>query len=96
MAGKSVKPTKEILHELAHDAQKAGSTLREKVVLATQTVANRIDNLGEKLPDKTELITEESKVLGQRMLIMARASTNNARGNTKTACYNANKGKNRS
>ena len=67
VARKSGKPAKEILHELAHDAEKAGSTLREKAVLATQTVANRIDNPGEKLPDKTEPMTKESKVLDQHM-----------------------------
>ncbi len=103
VADKSDKPAKDMLHELAHDAQKAGSTLREKAVLATQTVADRIEELGEKLPDKTEKnrnnsaqsIPEESKELGKRMLTMARNATNGAWENKKTTFYTANNEKNR-
>lgn len=43
VADKSDKPAKGILQDLAHDSQKAGSTLREKAVLVTQAIANRID-----------------------------------------------------
>jgi len=46
VADNSGEAAKDILHELAHDAKKAGSTLREKAVAASHAVAERLIDMG--------------------------------------------------
>ena len=78
VADKSGKIAKEILHDLADDANKAGSSLREKAFVASRTVMDQLKESGNETLDKTEKISdkaaEETKKLGERMLAVAKGA----------------------
>lgn len=95
VADKSGKSAKEILLELADDSQKVGSTLREKALLASHTVAERLEELGKDVLHKTgevsgnaaHALTDESKKLGMRMLVLAKNTATEAWDGAKIAFY---------
>jgi len=60
VADKSGKVAKNILHELADDAKKAGSSLREKAVAASGTITERLKELGSETVQKTEEISGQA------------------------------------
>ncbi len=101
VADKSGKPAREMLHDLADDAQKKGSTLREKAVLASHTVAERLKELGKEAVNKTgevssdtaHAVTEETKILGNRMLVVAKSVENSVWESAKIAFYQDDNGK---
>jgi ElaB/YqjD/DUF883 family membrane-anchored ribosome-binding protein len=100
VADNSGEAAKEMLHELADDAQKTGSTLREKAVLASRMVAKRLKELGGNAVDKTREVssdttdlTEESRILGNRMLVVAKSATNSVWESAKIAFYQDDNGK---
>ncbi len=101
VADKSGESAKEILHELADDAHKTGSSLREKAVLASRMVAERLKELGGNAVDKTgevssytaHAVTEESRILGNRMLVVAKSAANSVWESAKIAFYNNDNGK---
>ena len=101
VADKSGKAAKEMLHELADDAQKKGSTLREKAVLASNIVAERLKELGNEAVHKTgkvkddtaHAVTEETKILGNRMLVVAKNAANSVWESAKIVFYQDDNGK---
>jgi predicted transcriptional regulator len=104
VADKSGESAKEILHELADDSQKTGSTLREKAVLASRMVAEILKELGENgvyktremSGDTSHAFTEESRILGNRMLVVAKSAANNVWESAKIAFYQDDNEKKRS
>jgi hypothetical protein len=103
VADKSGESAKEMLYDLADDAQKTGSTLREKAVLASRMVAERLKELGKSAVDKTGEVTsdtayalsEESRILGNRMLVVAKSAANSVWESAKIAFYQDDNEKNR-
>ena len=79
VADKSGKVAKETLHHLADDAQKAGSSLREKALAASHSVTEYLKEQGCEAAHKTgeassnaaHYVAEETKELGERMLAVA-------------------------
>lgn len=101
VADKSGESAKEILHDLADDAHKTGSSLREKAVLASRMIAERLKELGESATDKAgevssdtaHALTEESRILGNRMLVVAKSAATRVWESAKIAFYNDDNGK---
>jgi|GEM_PF-529633 len=82
VADQSGNVAKEILHELADDAKKAGSSLQEKALAASRTAATQLKALGSEALEKTEevggkaahAVSEEVKELSERMLAVAKGA----------------------
>jgi len=83
VADKSGAVASETLHELADDAKKTGSSLQEKALITSRTIAGQLQLLGSNALDKTEQVgshaahalTEEAKELSERMLAVAKGAT---------------------
>jgi hypothetical protein len=82
VAARSGEAAKDILHELADDAKKAGSTLREKAVAASHAVAERLTDMGSEAVQKTgevsgkavHILGKETKELSERMVDVAKGA----------------------
>jgi len=93
VAGSSGEAARDILNELADDAKKAGSRLREKAFAASHTVAERLKELGSEAVHKTGEVSgkaahalgEEAKELGARMLTVAKGAATGMWEGAKTA-----------
>ncbi|MEA1922623.1 MAG: DUF6781 family protein [Pseudomonadota bacterium] len=85
----------DMLHELADDAKKAGSVLREKAVAASHTVADQLKDLGSEMVLKTSevgdkaahALGEEAKELGARLLTVSKGAATGMWKGAKTAFY---------
>ena len=100
VADSSGEAARDILHELADDAKKAGSILREKAVAASHTVTEHLTRLGGEVVHKTgevsskaaHILGKETKELGERMLAVAKGAATGMWEGTKTAFHkNENK-----
>jgi len=93
VADRSGNVAKDILHELADDAKKAGSNLREKAVAASGTIAERLKELGSEAVQKTEevgsqaahALAKETSELADRTLAIARGAASGMREGAKDA-----------
>ena len=82
VADSSGEAAKDILHELADDAKKVGSTLREKAVAASHAVAERLIDMGSEAAQKTGEVSDkavhtlgkETKELSERMVDVAKGA----------------------
>jgi len=82
VADRSGEVASDVLHELAEDAQKGGSKLREKAKTAAHAAADHLKELGSEtlhkigdLGSKTaRAVSQESKELGTRMLAVAKGA----------------------
>ena len=99
VADSSGEAARDILYELADDAKKAGSILREKAVAASHTVAERLKELGSEAVHKTGQVSgkaahalgEEAKELGARMLTVAKGAATGMWEGAKTAFKDENR-----
>ena len=95
VADRSGEAARDILHELADDAKKAGSILREKAVAASHTIAEQLKELGSEMVQKTGEVSgkaahalgEEAKELGARMLTVSKGAATGMWEGAKTAFY---------
>ena len=93
VAGKTSNATKSLLDEMADDAKKVGSSLREKSLSASHTATERLKELGEEVLDKTEKVSKQAahvvatevRELSERMLAIARGAATGMWKGTKEA-----------
>jgi len=83
VADKSGAVASEALHELADDAKKTGSSLQEKALISSRSIAEQLKALGSEALEKTEHVSshtahalaEEAKELSERMLAVAKGAS---------------------
>ena len=100
VADKSGEAARDTLYELAGDAKKAGSGLREKAGDASRTAAERIKELSSEVVHRTgevsgkaaHTLAEETKELGERMLAVARGAATGMWEGAKEAFQNEENG----